>query len=442
MRERSPLVVAALVLAACTSGALAEPAPPAPAAAAARPADPDPLHAARTHLQHIVFVIKENRTFDTLFGRLPGADGARRGRICNGHTVRLHVAVDRQPDVEHHFIPAARAVNGGKMNCFDKLWNGTHLQSYVQYRRDQIPNYWKLATHFTLADRFFSSVYGPTGIEHLWTVAGQSDRFVDHEYPGQWGSGEPREYCDDPVERAFAFRKLAGQEREAAMRLEESVWTVDRIQRFWIQRWPCTDILVLPDLLRWKGISWRYYWGGNNWVQPLRMIRHIRRGPMWNNVVPESTFIGDALAGRLPAVSWVTPPVGLSDHPPASICAGENWTVRLLDAIQRSPQWGRTAVILTWDDFGGFYDHVAPPHVDLFGLGPRVPAIVISPWAKPGFVDHTTLEFSSVLKLIERLHDLPSMGSRDEQAADMLEAFDFSHPTSRVPLSQRSCPSG
>jgi phospholipase C len=188
-------------------------------------------------------------------------------------------------------------------------------------------------------------------------------------------------------------------------------------------------------------ISWRYYWGGNNWTQPLRMIRHIRQGPMWDKVVPGTTIVDDARAGRLPAVSWVTPPVALSDHPPASLCAGENWTVALLDALQRSPEWSSTAVILTWDDFGGFYDHVPPPHLDLYGLGPRVPAIVISPWAKRGFVDHTTLEFSSVLKLIEHLHGLPSLGSRDTRADDMLEAFDFSQKmNSRLILQQRTCP--
>ena len=214
------------------------------------------------------------------------------------------------------------------MDCFDRLWNGRKLQSYIQYRQDQIPAYWAYAHHYTLADRFFSSVYGPTGIEHLWTFASQSDRFVDQELPGQWGTGEPREYCDDRIERAFSFRKLLAQERRVAFGMEESVKTAAAIRRFWIERWPCFDIDVMPDLLQRRGISWRYYWGGNNWVQPLRMIRHIREGPMWQKVVPESGFIADAKAGRLPAVSWVTPPVSLSDHPPASICAGENCFIR------------------------------------------------------------------------------------------------------------------
>jgi phospholipase C len=163
-------------------------------------------------------------------------------------------------------------------------------------------------------------------------------------------------------------------------------------------------------------------------VDPLRMIRHVRFGAEWRNRVDESRFAPDALAGRLPAVSWLTPPIGLSEHAPSSVCEGENWSVRELNAVMRGPQWRSTVVVLTWDDFGGFYDHVAPPHLDLYGLGPRVPALIISPWVKPGRIEHTTLEFSSVLRLIERVFALPTLGSRDRRSSDMLDAFDFSRP--------------
>src|SRR5262245_21771320 len=228
------MAVAALVVGACQSSPTSAPLAPAPLAtlplatsspASALPRTPSTttpptpaeggvvggqatsMDEARSRIKHVVFLIKENRTFDTLFGTFPGADGATTGQLCDGSTVRLRRAADRTDDVEHRFIPALRAINGGKMNCFDRLWNGGRLQSYVQYHRDQIPNYWSYASHFALADHFFSSVYGPTGIEHLWTIAAQSDRFVDHENLGQWGTGPAREFCEDPREVAWSFGK-------------------------------------------------------------------------------------------------------------------------------------------------------------------------------------------------------------------------------------------
>src|SRR5207249_832140 len=154
------------------------------------------LEAARRHLKHIVFIVKENRTLDTLFGRFPGADGATEGRTCDGRTVRLRRARDEEPDVEHHFVPAARAMDGG---------------------------------------------------------------------------GVAREYCDDPSERAFSFRNLTAAQDREVFRWEENVETAARVHAYWIARWPCIDIRVLPDELQAHGISWRNYWGGSNWVQPLRM---------------------------------------------------------------------------------------------------------------------------------------------------------------------------
>ena len=136
------------------------------------------IAAARAHIDHIVFLTKENRTFDNLFARFPGADGATQGTKCDGTTVTLQRAVDREPDYGHSFTDGITAVDGGAMNCFND-------GAYVTYERADIPNYWAYAKRFVLADRFFSSVYGPTGIEHLWTFASQSDRLVDHERPGQ-----------------------------------------------------------------------------------------------------------------------------------------------------------------------------------------------------------------------------------------------------------------
>ena len=399
---------------------------------------------AREKIKHIVFIVKENRTFDHMFGRFPGAEGTRVGYTCDGTKVKLQRATQKEYGADHSFVAGLTAVNGGKMNCFDAIRSGSIERSYNQYAKEDIPNYWRYAEEFTLADRFFSSIYGPTGVEHLWIIAAQSDRFVDHQRPDQTGTGAPREHCDDEEELAWSFKELTEEEEDIAYELEERPAIEELVSRFWEERWPCIDIDTLPDRLEDAGLSWKYYDGDNPYVQVMRMIKHIRTTDMWEKVVPESQFITDAQAGELPAMSWVVPPYGLSDHPGGktahSICEGENWTVRTINAVMESPNWANTAIVLTWDDFGGFYDHVPPPHVDLYGFGPRVPTIIISPWAKPGHVDSRTYEFASVLKFAERVYDLPPLHHRDARANDMLSAFDFEQePNPPLVLEERQC---
>jgi phospholipase C len=422
-----------------------EPLPPAEGGTDEVAADPEQLAKARQKIEHIVFVIKENRTFDHIFGRFPGADGVVVGQRCDGTPVPLTRATNFVPGPDHSFTAGFLAINGGRMNCFSQLTGGYQLQSYVQYHPDQVANYFALAKHYVLADRFFSSSYGPTGIEHLYTIAATSDRFTDHERatpPGQFGeNGIAREYCDDPTERAWSFRKLTPREEDIAYELEEQGDGPTLIERFWMFRWPCIDVRTMPDLLEQHGISWRYYRGDHDYVSPMRWIRHIRFGEMWDKVVTDAEFWEDVEAGNLPAVSWLIPPVEVSEHPPqGDMCRGQNWTVRVMNALQRSPQWDSTAVVLTWDDFGGFYDHVPPPHIDLYGLGPRVPTLVLSPWARGGHIDSETLEFSSVLKMIERVFDLPALTDRDARANDMLDVFDFDQePLEPLILDEQDC---
>jgi len=439
VRSALALIAALTVFVACTRGSSsAFPSAMEPADATnvppATPSDQALVDLARSKIKHVIFVVKENRTFDNMFGLFPGADGATTGLTCDGRTVPLKRAPDRGFAAGHSFTDGITAINGGQMNCFTDV-------GYSEFHPSQIPNYWAYAQHFTLADAFFSSIYGPTGVEHLWTFAAQSDRFVDHERPGQLGVGK-RQFCDDPLESAFSFRQLSRADQERVYQLEQQGASgAAQVPAYWEARWPCTDIKVLPDELKAAGISWKEYRGPNEWVQPLRMVRHVRFSSMWRDVVSSDAFIPDLNNGKLPSVSWVSPPFPLSDHPPLSMCRGENWTVRLMNAIMNSPYWKSTAVVLTWDDFGGFYDHVPPPHVDMYGLGPRVPAIIISPWSRPGYVDHTTYEFASVLHFIETIFDVPPMTSRDANANDMLGAFDFNQqPIAPMPLEQRNCP--
>jgi phospholipase C len=154
---------------------------------------------------------------------------------------------------------------------------------------------------------------------------------------------------------------------------------------------------------------------------------------MWKKVQDPSNFLADVEARRLPQVSWLIPPEPFNEHPGSgvSVCAGENWTVQQVNAVMRSPYWSNTVIVVVWDDFGGFYDHVAPPHLDIMGLGPRTPALIISPWARAGSnpaggsIDHTTYEFSSVLRFIEDLVGVAPMTARDANADPLSGALDF-----------------
>jgi phospholipase C len=443
----------ALLLVACDSGAprtdptgsASVPPPVRPSESPAVGASERQVGLARGRIQHVVFLIKENRTFDHVFGRFPGADGATTGLTCDGRLVPLRPAGNFLYGPLHSFEGALRAINGGRMNCFSELGGGEDLWAYVQYRRQDIPSYWAYARRYALADRFFSSTYGPTGIEHLFTIAATSDGFTDHERerpPGQFGTNDiPREYCGDRTERAWSFRILDAAERAHAYRLENDPRVEELQDRYWYLRWPCIDVTILPDLLEEREISWRYYLGDNEYVHTIDWIRHARTGPMRRRVVDDAEILRDLERGSLPAVSWLIPDREFSEHPSVSgMCQGENWTVEFVNALMRSTAWRHTALVITWDDFGGFYDHVPPPHIDLFGLGPRVPAIVISPWVRPGLVYHETLEFSSVLRLIETIWDLPSLTRRDRRSRDMLDLFDFEQrPVPRLLRRTRDC---
>jgi phospholipase C len=432
------------------SVAATTPASPAPAPATGATPPPAPGHPSaatlrllRSKIHNVVFIVKENRTFDNLFGRFPGADGVTTGTTCDGHVIPLGQAQDDSHGANHSFLSGIKAIDGGKMDCFDALDGGHKFETYVQYSPDQIPNYYRYARRFTLGDRFFSSEYGPTFVEHFWAVASQSDRYVDNERPleGQGGTdGEIGGYCDDPSERVSSFPTMAAAERDTVFGLEDDA-NVDEIERRFIERWPCHDVRTMPDLLRAAGISWRYYTEPSAYYDVLRAIPHIRYGPMWSRVVGQSTFIPDVRSGRMPKVSWVLPPTPESDHPDlGTLCNGENWTVRTVNAIMQSPAWEHTAVFITWDDFGGFYDHVPPPHVDLYGYGPRAPLLVISPYARPGFVFHETSDFSSVLRFMESVYALPSLTDRDRTANDLLDALDLrQQPLAPLTLHERDC---
>jgi len=382
----------------------------------------------RCHIKHVVFIIKENHSFDNVFGRFPGANGARVA-MAGSRRVAIGDTPDHLPDDIHHDGNAARiAEHGGRMNMFYSLPGAVqHGVDYADtsYKRSQIPNYWRYAQRFALADRFFSTIQGPSFPNHLATIAAQAAGALDN--PGgvnlptttfSWG-------CDSPPGWMVPVRAPNG--------------TVSH-------RRPCFNFTTLTDEASRAHVSWRYYAAqcgnlGYVWAA-LDAVKHVRYSPMWKQAdIPDEHFVSDVALGQLAAMTWLMTGLAGSEHPPASMCEGENWTVRQINAIMRSPLWTSTAIVLVWDDFGGFYDHVPPPRAGRNGYGPRVPAIIISPYARPHTVDGHTYDFSSVLRLVEDSFHLGNLGGYEHGAGDLRHAFNFrQHPLPPVVLKPRDCP--
>jgi phospholipase C len=261
------------------------------------------------------------------------------------------------------------------------------LNTLSYYDWHEIPNYWEYAHRFVLCDQFFSSLAGPSEPNHLYTVAAKSGGLVNNP-----NSRKARNVGD--TDAVYTFPTLA-------------------------------------ELLQNTHVSWKYYDEKPNPRQhslwnPLPGFRQFQQNPeLMSHLVGTNQFYKDAKLGQLPQVCWIVPNRADSEHPPNDSARGMWHVTDLVNAIMQSDAWRSTVIIITWDDYGGFYDHVAPLAVDQFGYGPRVPALVISPYARPGFCCHTTFDFTSPLKLIEERFNLKPLTSRDGEANDMLDCFNF-----------------
>lgn len=424
-------------------------------------------HAANFPVKNVIFFVKENRTFDNYFGKFPGANGANSGRVCDGGTVQLAPLLDRSsPDISHAWTAALTAYNDGGMNCFDRITSAHHPNgaplSYQVADEADIPNYFLLAKTFVLSDNFFSSLHGPSFPNHLYTISAQSGGVEDN--PGgarpdaasapQVGPCTSRLNCPDPGEAGLEPSNIPPLPQNRGVwgcdaDPKERVPMLDQEGEV-VEIYPCLDILTLGDELTDAGVSWKMYaptagvddggfQGSAGYIWTVYdAIRHMRDSPAWKaHIVPTEQFAADAKAGTLPSVSWISTPSLVSEHPSSSSCTGENWTVSLLQALASGPQWGSSAMFITWDDFGGFYDHVAPQQIDKFGLGFRVPLLVVSPFAKPATIDHARAEFSSILRFIEEDFDLPPLTDRDKKTVDMLQDFDWSQTPLTLPDMQQ-----
>lgn len=385
-----------------------------------------PSTASVGHIQHIIFLVKENRSFDQYFGTFPGANGATTATLSTGQVITLGHTPDRaKHDMGHEWTDSHSDIDAGRMDRWDLendcSENGDNLCLTQLYQSD-IPNYWAYAQSYALADETFTSVESGSYPAHLMLVSGSSQTTIDNprsSIAAQWG-------CDAVV--GTNVPTLLPNNTVSST-------------------FPCFNATTLGNLADAAGVSWKAYTSLSTETgyvyNPFRSFSTVFGQNDWTtNVVSESTFINDALAGQLPAISWVTPPADVTDHPPQSACKGENWTVQQINAVMQGPsdQWNSTVIFLTWDDFGGFYDHVTPPFRDQYGLGIRVPMIVISPWAIPG-VYHTQTEFESVLRFMEETFGLPNLGGADTVANDFQDAFSYTQtPLPPLVLNQRTCP--
>jgi phospholipase C len=375
-------------------------------------------------IKHIIWIVKENHTFDNMFGRFHGADGTTVAR-AGARIVPMTTTPDElKTDLDHTGNTAIVGVNGGKMNDFYKAPNavqGGQNMADSQYAPSEIPNYFRYAQHFALADHFFSTMLASSFPNHLVTVTGSSLNTIgepNHIRNTEWSWG-----CDAPKGTTVQFDANGRTGTEA----------------------PCFNAVSIPDEANAAHVSWRYYASPHGRVgyiwSALDELKRIRYSKQWSTSVADTdNFQTDVKHGTLAQLTWLIPRFDYSDHPPTSICQGENWSVRAINAIMASKFWSSTVIVLTWDDFGGFYDHVPPPLVSKYMLGPRVPAVIISPYSRWHYVDHQTLDFRSVLTFIEGELNLPHLAKFNRNVNSIAGALNFNQkPRAPMLLPQRAC---
>jgi phospholipase C len=425
-------------------------------------------------IRHVIIIMQENRSFDSYFGTFPGADGIpMRGgvpQVCvpdpAAHScVRpYHDTKDENTGGPHAAEAADLDIDGGKMDGFIAVMRGAsktggcptdiptcivkgHERSVMGYHTAQeLPNYWAYAGNFVLQDHMFEPVRSWSLPAHLYMV---SEWAASCATIGDPASCKPnRVYFNTLDFPRDLFDASSPQESGRP----DYAWT------------------DLTYLLHANGVSWAYYvmdgfepdceddqsscklrpqsartpgiWN------PLPSFDDVREDDQLGNVKDTSLFFSDLRAGTLPAVVWLTPGNRYSEHPPGRLSAGQAYVTGIVNAVMRSPYWSSTAIFVSWDDWGGFYDHAVPPDVNFFGYGLRVPGLVISAYARKGFIDHQTLSHDAYVKFVEddflggqrldpktdgRPDPRQSVAENAPQLGDLRNDFDFSAPP-RPPL--------
>src|SRR5580704_12958092 len=373
---------------------------------------------------HIVVIVQENRTLDDLFQGFPGANTQSYGLNSNNQQVPLQSESLTAPyDIVHSHAAFMTEYAHGQMNGFNlatiscrSLCTGDTAYGYVPQL--EVQPYWDMASQYALADNMFQSNEGPSYPAHQYLLSGTStiangSKLRASENPDPFTNGG----CDQHSDSVTLIDTL-GKETQAAP--------------------TCFDRLSIFDLLDTAGLSWKYYqaFSGPGIWNAVDSIKQIWQKPEFktNVVWPPSQILTDIANGNLAAVSFVTPTALASDHAGQTDGSGPSWVASVVNAIGTSQYWSSTVVFVTWDDWGGWYDHVAPHRFNAYELGLRVPLIAISPFAKTGYVSHKQHEVGSILKFIEKQFGLPSMGTTDVRADDLSDCFNMLSPTTSRPF--------
>lgn len=406
-----------------------------------------------TKIQHVVIFFQENHSFDNVLGilcaqnvRAMPCDGATTGLLPSGSTIPLSQPPDIVPNGAYNPTAQAIAMDGGKMDGWPGL--GTcrppSYPCYSAYRPAQIPNETALATKFTVSDRTFELSPVPSWPGHMELADGTLDGFLGFnpvyntsqspppppQGPG-WG-------CDSN-EDALWSSTGTGTGTLVPSCIPDPALDPARYPNGGAYRaTPVQHVNTIMDRLDTAGLTWKLY--ENNYIWAIcPTFADCIDTPQRANMVPTNQFVTDAQNGKLPNLSILLPSGGVtgqtSQHNGTSMANGDNWIGQAVSAVENGPDWASTAIFITWDDMGGFYDHVPPPFP---GAGVRVPMVIVSPYAKPGFTDSTAATYASMLAYVENVFTVAPLGSADSTAYNYSNSFDYAQtPLSGAVMTQQ-----
>jgi len=402
-------------------------------------------------IRHIVIIDQENHSFDNVLGKLcvkaglaqvfrDKCDGVTQGKLPDGSPIPLGRASDIVPEVAHTIKAQQTAIDGGKMDGFALMHmcgpdTQPPYQCYTQFSPEQIPNVASLARSFVISDRTFEMRATPSWAGHMALAAATIDGFEgDNPTPTQFGNG-PGWGCDSYKDARWS---------DGGPFISVPSCIPNMLGQGPYRPSPVSYVPTIFDRLDAAGQNWKIYGGtgkpgGSGYAWTICPTFYECLGSSQSgNVVRASRIITDAQYGRLPKFTIVTPIASNSQHNRNSMALGDNWIGSVVSAIENGPDWSSTAIFLTWDDCGCFYDHVPPPNSE---QGIRVPMIIISPFAKPRFTDSNDATFASLLAFAEHTFGLPPLTSEDATAYDYHHSFNFKQAAlAPVPMTQTAIP--